>query len=160
LIYLTRTTLFVLLPWFAAGSAPSWELVWTIITLGSLTLDTGPVTNGYVRTWAMLVTSVPWLITATICVLLARFFLVRRAFLAAASPLRAMFKRLDWLFERVNNNALTRGIVVIRPSERLPALDAVAWRETTTRSLGQARYLIRIMLAVETPVLVPLLRYM
>lgn len=97
--------------------------------------------------------AIPWMIISVVCVLLARWFLVRRAFLAPKSVLREIFKRLDGIFERANKNVLTRGIVLLRPTVRLPENNPVSWRETTTRSLGQARYLIRLLLLLEVPTL-------
>lgn len=162
LIYLTRLFLLGGIYGMLTGSrAMSWDTLWGVLVMGGIYVEGSPfqawIGSSYLLTTAIL--SVPWLLISALYVLLARWFLVRRAFLTPRNPIKELFQRLDRLFELANNNPLTRGIVVIRHSERLPGDQPVAWRETTTRSIGQARYLIRILLVLEAPVLVMLLRY-
>jgi hypothetical protein len=102
----------------------------------------------------MLLRSVPMLLVSAVCVVLARAFLVRRAFVSPRNFVLNFFQRLDGVFKRLNENRVTRGIVLIGDRSPLPDVEPVAWRETTKRSLGRARYLFRIFLAIETPLAV------
>ena len=47
---------------------------------------------------------------------------------------------------------MTRGIVLINELTRLPEDEPVAWRETTKKSLGTVRYLVRVLLVLEFPI--------
>ncbi len=95
----------------------------------------------------------PSLFSAVISLALARVYLVQRAFLAPANPLLDVFKSLDrWIVW--SNKRFTRGIVLVKESHRIPDMQPVAWRETMKRSLGQFRYLVRILVVLEFPVLV------
>lgn len=96
--------------------------------------------------------SIPTVLLSGLMLLLARRYLVQRAFLPSRNVLLNLFRNLDRFFTRLNDNRVTRNIVVIRPTSSLPAWTPIAWRETAKRSLGQARYLIRILVAVEAPV--------
>ena len=105
------------------------------------------------RLMILMAASLPSLIAASICLLLARVFLIRRAFLSSSSILLKLFKRVDGFFLRVNNTRLTRGIILIRDHNSLPLFDPVAWRERSKKSLGKARYLVRILVLLEGPIL-------
>src|SRR4029077_15897748 len=76
-------------------------------------------------------------------------FLVRRAFVASRQRLLGLFRKLDGLLSQLNEGRWTKGVVLIKDKATFPDADPVAWRETTKRSLGRARYLIRIGGAVE-----------
>ncbi|HMC11965.1 MAG TPA: hypothetical protein VKH44_11770, partial [Pirellulaceae bacterium] len=91
----------------------------------------------------------PILLSAAVFLILSRICLVRRAFSVPSQRLLRSFRKLDGLFARLNESRLTKGIVLIKDKATFPANDPVAWRETTKRSLGRARYLIRIGVAVE-----------
>jgi hypothetical protein len=82
----------------------------------------------------------------------ARVALVRRAFLPPQDVVLNVFRILDRIFLRLNDNPLTRGFVFIGDTASLPADEPVAWRETAKRSLGKAQYLLRVLIAVEIPV--------
>lgn len=162
LIYLTRLLLLGGLYGLLTGARfLSWETMWGVLMMGGIYVEGAPfqlwAVNSHLLTTVIL--SIPWLVISALYISLARWFLVRRAFLTPSNPVKEFFKRLDRLFDWANNNPLTRGIVVIRSSERLPGDHPVAWRETTTRSFGQFRYLIRILLVLEVPILLLLLRY-
>jgi ABC-type transport system involved in multi-copper enzyme maturation permease subunit len=103
---------------------------------------------------AVVVQSMPILLSSFAFLLLARLFIVRRAFVRPRNPLLDFFKSLDRVFARLNENRWTKGIVLIRDAVPLPDDEPVAWRETTRRSLGQTRYLLRIFLAIEIPLIV------
>lgn len=97
--------------------------------------------------------SLPVLASTAAFLGLARRWIVRRAFLPPRNLTMALFRRLDALFYRINQNRVTKGIVLIRDGGTLPEYAPVAWRETRKKSLGTARYLIRIFVALEFPVL-------
>ena len=84
---------------------------------------------------------------------LARFVLWRRAFVRPKSFMLQFFQTLDRLFQRVNNNRITRGVEFFRGSAFLPTEEPISWRETSKRPLGTVRYLIRILLILEVPLL-------
>ena len=91
------------------------------------------------------------------CLFAARVVLWRRAFVQPSNYVLRFFKSLDTFFHRANQNRLTRGIELIRESVTLPLFDPIRWRETKKRSLGTTRYLVRMLLALEVPVLLSLL---
>ncbi|MCA9037064.1 MAG: hypothetical protein KDA91_18135 [Planctomycetaceae bacterium] len=94
--------------------------------------------------------SVPSLTLSVICVLMSRIFLIRRAFITPTSPILKLFKLIDRFFVSLNNRT-TRGIEIIKDSNTLPTFDPIAWRELTRKSLGKARYLFRVLTALEVP---------
>ncbi len=135
-----------------------WDL-WWIMTF-SAAGEYGPIaTAGSGQLQTVVMFSGIWLFVSLIYILLARWCLISRAFLAPRNPLKEFFKRLDGMFERANKS-LTRGIIVIKPAVRLPDDQPIAWRELSTRSIGQARYLIRILLVLEVPLLLFLCRFL
>jgi ABC-type transport system involved in multi-copper enzyme maturation permease subunit len=97
--------------------------------------------------------TIPMLMFAGACLAFARVVLWRRAFVQPSNFLLKVFRSLDKLFHRMNQNRLTRGIVLTREHVTLPVFDPIRWRETTKRSLGTTRYLIRMLLVLEVPVL-------
>jgi hypothetical protein len=115
--------------------------------------------RGVVRSRALfwaghLVRSVPMLALSAMFLAFARACLVSRAFLPPRNLVLNVFKMLDRTFARLNENRVTKGIVLIRDRAALPREDPVAWRETAKRSLGKARYLMRVFVALEVPVAV------
>jgi len=104
-------------------------------------------------TWAgHVVRSLPMLALSAGFLIIARVCLVRRAFLPPRNLVLNLFKILDRTFLQLNDNRLTQGIVLIRDRVQLPEEEPVAWRETAKRSLGKARYLLRVFVAIEVPV--------
>jgi hypothetical protein len=100
------------------------------------------------------VMTLPLLGTSVLSLILARAILWRRAFVEPKNVLLKLFKSLDGFFHNVNHNRLTRGIVLIRESVALPFYHPISWRETSKRSLGTTRYLVRFLLLIEVPVMV------
>ncbi|HLJ09979.1 MAG TPA: hypothetical protein VKU82_02260 [Planctomycetaceae bacterium] len=98
--------------------------------------------------------SVPIVLAGISFLVIARLCIVRRAFAPPRNRLLSFFKSLDRLFNRFNENRLTQGIVLIRDAAPLPDDEPIAWRETSKRSLGRARYLVRLFVAVEAPLAV------
>lgn len=109
----------------------------------------GATPAGTILTLAFL-TGLPTLFLIAFNLSLARFFLVRRAFVTSTNPLLSLFKLLDRIFVRANDYVF-RGAVLVRESHAMPHWDPVAWRETVKRSLGQFRYLVRVFVTLELP---------
>ncbi len=96
--------------------------------------------------------SLPSILFVVVSLALTRFLLFRRAFVGQSSFVLKIFRRIDRFFTDLNNRT-TGGVVLLQDAESLPAFDPVAWRERTKKSLGKARYLIRILVLIEGPVL-------
>lgn len=96
--------------------------------------------------------AVPPLITTGIFLLVARLVFVRRALLPPKSALRALFTLFDRIFDRANR--VTGGVVLIKDRGSLPGNRPVTWLEVHQRALSKARYLIRIFVLLEIPVVV------
>ena len=103
--------------------------------------------------WLVAIKSVPTLLSIALFLGLARVFLIRRAFVPGKNPLLAFFRSLDGFFHRLNQNRVTKGIEIYKESTTLPEFDPIAWRETRKKSLGTVRYLVRIFVALEGPIL-------
>lgn len=89
--------------------------------------------------------------------LIARLALWPRAFLTARSWGLVLLRSLDRFFHVINQNSVTRGVVIFRDHVPLPTARPLAWRELNKRSLGTTRYLIRFMLLTEAPLIAALL---
>lgn len=98
--------------------------------------------------------SMPATLTCVILFLLARFFIVRRAFVTPGNLALRAFRRLDGAFLRINRNRLTRGIVLVPSAQATPGEKPVLWRETTKTALGSASHLLRVILLLEIPTVV------
>ena len=112
--------------------------------------------SGFLNTLAQLLFvaagTIPSLIATAVFILLARVFLVRRAFISSSSVMLKVFKAIDRFFIRLNNRT-TGGMVLMKDYNSLPLFDPVAWRERSKKSLGKARYLFRILVVMEGPTL-------
>ena len=97
-------------------------------------------------------TTIPSLMVTAVLVLMARVFLVRRAFISSSSVMLKVFKSIDGFFIRLNDRT-TGGRVLMKDYNSLPYFDPVAWRERSKKSLGKARYLFRILVVMEGPTL-------
>ena len=82
----------------------------------------------------------------------SRFFLFRRAFLKPKQLILKIFKKLDRVFFDMNER-YTKGVVLISETVELPDDQPIAWRETKKRSLGTVRYLFRVFVIIEIPLL-------
>ncbi len=83
--------------------------------------------------------------------LFACVFLYDRAFVPPKNFLLVLFKRIDHLFNGMNK--VTGGVVLVRDGEVYPTDDPISWRETAKRSLGTFRYLFRILVVIQLPIL-------
>jgi ABC-type transport system involved in multi-copper enzyme maturation permease subunit len=86
------------------------------------------------------------------CLTIAETVLAGRTFVTANRNVPPLFRLMDRFFEALN--AAAGGIVLLHDRPGLPAREPIRWRETRKRSLGTPRYLARILLAMELPVLV------
>ncbi len=81
---------------------------------------------------------------------LTRLVFVRRAFVRSTSLLMGFLRAIDRGFHRLNERL--GGVVVVRDREDLPDAEPIAWREGRKKALGNSRYLTRILLVLELPV--------
>ena len=105
--------------------------------------------------WALLIHSLIILGTSAVCLVLARKCLVPRAFLPPRNYLLEFLKLFDRREapRRAVRTVTGNTVDVETDPARLPADAPIAWRETTKRSLGRARYLIRLLIFIEIPLL-------
>ncbi len=101
--------------------------------------------------WVVFCATLPTMLTVVFCLTMTRVLLYRRAFVSQSSLLLRVFRRLDSFFQSLNDRA--GGVQVIADRESWPDFDPVAWREREKKSLGRARYLIRMLVALEFPTL-------
>jgi ABC-type transport system involved in multi-copper enzyme maturation permease subunit len=90
-------------------------------------------------------------ITVWLCLAWAAGVLVDRAFVQSRNYLLEFFRWLDQVFEQMN--VLTGGVVLVRDAGFLPKRAPIRWRETRKKSLGTFRYLFRVLVALEFPIL-------
>ncbi len=90
------------------------------------------------------------LVPAVSYFLLGRYFLVHRAQVARKNLVLELFRRLDRFFFWLND-ITTGGVVLIRDDALLPDFMPITWRETQKKSLGTTRYLVRVLVSIETP---------
>ncbi len=89
--------------------------------------------------------------TALICLAAAAGVLVDRAFVQSRNYLLEFFRGLDRFFEQLN--VLTGGVVLVHDRGFLPGRAPIQWRETRKKSLGTFRYLFRVLVVLEFPIL-------
>ncbi|MBX3440962.1 MAG: ABC transporter permease subunit [Planctomyces sp.] len=90
-------------------------------------------------------------ICSLLALLLATEFLQSRAFVPARNVLLQVFQAMDRWFNEWNT--VTGGVVLVHDGKPLPEDHPVAWRETSKRSLGTFRYLVRVLVVLELPIL-------
>ncbi|QDT56913.1 ABC-2 family transporter protein [Caulifigura coniformis] len=91
------------------------------------------------------------LFLSLIYLVMATEVLHRRAFVPPRNVLLQLFQALDRIFNEWNT--VTGGVVLIRDGDPLPVDRPVAWRETAKKSLGTFRYLVRVLVVIEVPIL-------
>ena len=91
------------------------------------------------------------LFLSIVYLVMATEFLHRRAFVPPRNVLLQLFHALDRVFNEWNQ--VTGGVVLIRDGAELPLDRPVAWRETAKKSLGTFRYLVRVLVVIEVPIL-------
>jgi ABC-type transport system involved in multi-copper enzyme maturation permease subunit len=75
--------------------------------------------------------------------------LISRAFVTPRNFVLAFFRGLDRLYTQMN--VIVGNVVLVREKALLPADQPIAWRETSKKSLGTVRYLVRVLVAIELP---------
>ena len=100
----------------------------------------------------MFLSSLPTLCCVAACIVLAQGCLFSRAFVPPSNPLLNVFQMLDSVFHQANKR-FTLGVILVKDAQSLPVWQPVAWRESAKRSLGQFRYLVRILVLLEIPTL-------
>lgn len=99
------------------------------------------------------VMGLPPLVTGGACIVISRFVLYRRAYSKSSNMLLRFFRSADSLFFWLNRK-VKYDVKLVKEVDSLPDFEPVAWRETTKRSLGQFRYLVRISIPLMIPVLI------
>ncbi|MBA3313719.1 MAG: ABC transporter permease [Planctomycetota bacterium] len=102
--------------------------------------------------WLAVWQTAPLLAMAFASLVVARLSIVRRAEAKSNRYLARSFARLDQSFRELNTK-YAKGIEIVKTGGALPDDAPVAWRETTKTTLGSFRYLVRVLLLVEVPVL-------
>lgn len=82
----------------------------------------------------------------------ARAFLLHRAFVPPRNVMLEFFQALDSMYQEWN--AVTGGVVLVDDDKSFPDRNPIAWRETRKKSLGTFRYLFRVLVVIELPILV------
>ena len=98
----------------------------------------------------------PYVVMSTIATLflfLARSVVVRRAVPEPKYRIRRILAWLDARFARPNDRD-ANGIQMMSPDSGLPETNPVTWREKRRGNLGRINYLLRVLLVLESPVLV------
>lgn len=121
-----------------------WELVGAVVPFYN-------IDNQQTFMWRVLHTT-PILFFTGCLLAMARLFVVRRAAVKPKNRLLAVFRGFDRLF-RFLNEKLCGDIMVLAGEGQLARDRPIAWRETTHRTMGTARYLIRLFMLIEYPVL-------
>ena len=81
---------------------------------------------------------------------LGRVFLVSRAQVVRQNLVLRFFRQLDRFFYWLND-ITTGGVILIRDDAELPKDSPITWRETQKKTLGTTRYLVRVLVSIETP---------
>jgi ABC-type Na+ efflux pump permease subunit len=97
-----------------------------------------------------LLRSVPVALTALVSLGAARALIVRRAFVPPGSSALRFHSFVD--LTMASWNRIVGNIVLVKDSGGLPGDEPVAWREVTKKALGKTRYLFRLFVILEVPV--------
>jgi ABC-type transport system involved in multi-copper enzyme maturation permease subunit len=92
------------------------------------------------------------LLLSVIWLSIGAYFLPRRSNVTGPGILSLAFRWLDHFFHRVNDNPVTKGIILIKDSSKLPVDQPIAWRETVKKLWGSKTHLTRMVLLIETPI--------
>lgn len=100
--------------------------------------------------WSALLMGIPSLFSGCVALILARLWVVRRAFVPPSNVALTVLRFVDQIFQKLNNS-LGRGILIFNEGNSVPDSRPIAWRETHKRALGQFRYLLRVFLLITVP---------
>lgn len=98
-------------------------------------------------TWGVLI----WFVFCGGCYFAASLCLTNRVFQTSHNYLLQLQRQLDRFAQDANR--LVDGIELMRPRSNGPRFNPVRWRETDRRSLGRLRYLVRLLVLVELPLI-------
>ncbi|MES2789391.1 MAG: hypothetical protein V4719_07205 [Planctomycetota bacterium] len=101
--------------------------------------------------WAATLLGIPSLLSGLVCLVVARWALYRKAFTPPSNILLRFFRGLDRIFAHANKK-MAFDVKLVHESNTLPNDEPIAWREVSKRSLGQFRYLVRVMIPLLFPV--------
>jgi len=96
--------------------------------------------------------TIPMIVATIVWINMATVHLVSRAFVPPRNLLLEFFQSLDRFFEELNSQT-TRGIVLVRDHDTGPLFSPIAWRETRKKSLGTFRYLFRLLVVLQVPLI-------
>ncbi|MHC5053615.1 MAG: ABC transporter permease [Planctomycetota bacterium] len=99
--------------------------------------------------------SIPSVFSAGLFLVLSRVFLVRRAFAKPKDMALGVFRWIDRVMAGANR--ITGGVLIVKDRSGLPRDEPVAWREVNKKALGKLNYLVRVLVAVEVPVVILIL---
>ncbi|MBS0203194.1 MAG: hypothetical protein JSS49_09875 [Planctomycetes bacterium] len=100
----------------------------------------------------LLIFSISMLILTGLVVWMAQRQLLSRAFVPPRNLLLEFFKKLDGVFEELNQTT-TGGVLLVKDRDFGPMFAPIAWRETQKKSLGTVRYLFRFLVLLLVPLL-------
>lgn len=95
---------------------------------------------------------IPTAISIVATLVLSCVFLEKRALVPPRNVLIQFFRALDRIY--VWANRITGDVMIAHDKNQLPDDEPVAWRETAKKSLGTVRYLFRVLVAMELPILI------
>lgn len=134
---------------------PTPQMIWQAGEVGGYWLGRGRTaflySIGSSTGWGLVLATLPVMVSIAAMLLLTRSLLFRRAFVGHSSMLLKIFRVVDNFFQRLNDRA--GGVMIIPDRISLPGLDPVAWREREKKTLGKARYLVRVLMVFEFPVM-------
>ena len=91
------------------------------------------------------------LASVVIALILARICLVKRAFVPQSNILLQIFRQIDAFYNEIN--VVTGGVILVKDGGQFPDMQPIAWRETAKKSLGTFRYLFRVLVMLEVPII-------
>jgi ABC-type transport system involved in multi-copper enzyme maturation permease subunit len=131
----------LLFPWLCSGVCCTLPAGWLNAT--------GPA---YVPHIAAVVASAFSAFSTAACLTIAESVLSSRALTSSNRNVPPLFRILDRFFDALNWFA--GGVILLRDRPGLPTHQPIRWRETRKKAFGTPRYLARILLSVELPILI------
>ena len=143
LTYLTTAILFMVFSGLSFGRFKDTGLIFSYLPFarvdGALRLNSTP--QGLIRC----------LMLTMVAMFVARMSLFSRAFTPPSNAILKILQAVDWFWNDLNS--VTGGVVLVDDKNRWPNRNPVSWRETSKKSLGTFRYLFRVLVLIETPIL-------
>ncbi|MCK5802593.1 MAG: hypothetical protein KAI66_07160 [Lentisphaeria bacterium] len=97
--------------------------------------------------------AVPALLSLLVPLAFGRVFVTSRAFVVSRNRIKELWAGVDEFVNWVNSE-YAGGIVLVKDDRPFPELKPVAWRELSRGGQNSLRYLVRIAICMELPVLV------